>query len=108
MKKTVRMRRGIEVLRSLRPHYSRERDELYRKLTALTARKGGIEVQLKSYEERVEALTEILQKLRKEESELTSLLKSDTNFPSNNGGDKKQCAVPETKKGGEKEMVFRF
>lgn len=106
MKKTVR--RGIEALRSPKPCYSRGRDEIYRKLTALTARKSGIEVQLKSYKDRINTLNEILQKIRKEEVTLANLLKPNINFPSGEGGDKKQSTLPETMGPRGKEMVFRF
>lgn len=109
MKKTTR--KGIEVLRAVKPWHPKELDEIYRRLAALIARKGSIEMQMRSSEERVETLKEILRKIQKEESELTNLLKPRTNLPSDNdGGDKKQCAVPETAKarGKEQEMVFRF
>ncbi len=102
------MKRGVEVLRSPKPCHARERDELYRKLTALSTRKAGIEVQLKSYKNRVNSLAEILQKIQKEEAELTSRLKSCTNLSSDNGGDKKQGIPPETVWRKGMEMVFRF
>ena len=106
MRKTSR--KGIEVLRSPKPCNSTERDQLYRKLTALAARRSRIAVQLKSYEEKVDVLKEILQKAGKEESELTNLLRVGEDLLSGNGRDKKTCGPPETVRVGEKEMVFRF
>jgi hypothetical protein len=107
MRKTSR--KGIEVLRSPKPCNSTERDQLYRKLTALAARRSSIAVQLKSYEERVDVLKEMLQKAGKEESELANLLKSNIRLSSNDGGDRRQPSLSETVGHmGKKEMVFRF
>ncbi|MBI5125135.1 MAG: hypothetical protein HZA70_02755 [Planctomycetes bacterium] len=108
MMKKKAARRGLEALRSLRPCHSKGLDDLCRKLTSLTARKRGFEVQLKSCEDRTNSLKEILQKIREEETELTNLLKSNIKLPSNDGGDRRQPSLPETVGHMGKEMVFRF
>ncbi|HHT9119659.1 MAG TPA: hypothetical protein ACFYD3_03815 [Candidatus Hypogeohydataceae bacterium YC41] len=108
MKKTAR--KGLEALRSPKPCHSKGLDDLFRKLTAIEARKRGFEVQLKNSSERTNSLTEILQKIQKEEAELTNRLKLSEDFPSGSdkGAGKEQYTPPETARTKGKEMVFRF
>ena len=106
MKRTSR--KGTEVLRSPRLRNSTEGDQLYRKLAVMASRRRSIEVQLNGYKDRINALNEILQKIRTEEVTLANLLKSNMRLPSNDGGDMSPPSLPKTVGHMGKEMVFRF